>query len=88
MLTFLSAAEERAVVLEGEVDLDEVRAGEELHDHARGDNRCDSELHQGPTVRSEDDTHPVERVGGVGGHDAIEGDLRADEENEERDGGP
>ena len=88
MLTFLSAAEECAVILEGEVDLDEVRAGEELHDHARGDNRCNSELHQGPTVRGEDDTHPVERVGRVGGHDAVEGDLGADEEDEEGDGGP
>ena len=71
MLTFLSAAEERAVVLEGEVDLDEVRAGEELHDHARGDDRCNSELHQGPTVRSEDDTHPVEWVGRVRGNDNV-----------------
>ena len=63
--TFLSAAEERAVFLQTKVNLDEVRTGEELHDHAAGDDRRDAELHEGAAVGREDDAHPVERVTGV-----------------------
>jgi hypothetical protein len=39
-------------------------------------------------VRSEDDSHPVQRVARVRGHDAVKWDLRADEEDCERDGRP
>jgi len=39
-------------------------------------------------VRGQDDTHPVERVGRVGRDDAVERDLGADEEDEERDARP
>lgn len=87
-LTLLCTAEERAVFFEGKVNLDEVRAREELHDHAGGDDGGDTEFHESAAVRGENDTHPVERVGGVRGHDAVERDLGADEEDEESDGGP
>lgn len=47
------------VFLEAEVDADEIRAGKKLHDHSRGDDRCDSKLHKGTMVRRQNDTHPV-----------------------------
>ena len=84
MLTFLCTAEECAIILKREVDLNEVRAGEQLHDHARGDDGCDTEFHEGSAVRGEDDTHPVERVGRVRGHDTVQRHLRAYQEDEER----
>ena len=85
VLTFLRPAKERAVLLERKVDLNKVRTGEELNDHAGGDNGSDTELHEGAAVGYEDDTHPIE---GVGGRDAVEEALGADEEDEEGDGGP
>ena len=42
-----------------------------------------SEFHERSTVRSEDDTLLVQRVGRIGGHDSIEGHLRAYQENKE-----
>ena len=64
-LTFLCTTEQSPVLLERKVDLNQVRAGEELDDHARGDDGRDSELHKRPTVRGEDYTHPIERVSRV-----------------------
>ena len=87
-LTLLRPTKQRPILLQRKIDLDQVRAREELHDHAGGDNGGDAELHEGATVGGENDTHPVEGVGGVGGHDAVQGDLGADEEDEEGDGGP
>ena len=80
-LTFLCAAEESTVLLERKVDLNKVCTSEKLDDHARSDDGSDTELHECSTVGGENDTHPVERVSGVGGHDAVERDLRADEED-------
>ena len=54
-------------------------------DQAGRDDRGDTELHEGTAVRGEDDSHPVERVGGIRRHDTVEGHLRADEEDEEGD---
>ena len=69
-------------------DLDDLGTGEQLHDEARGDDRGDAELHEGSSVRGEDDSDPVEGIGRVGAHDAEERDLTADEEDEERDRRP
>ena len=84
----LGTAKEGAVLLETEVDLDEVGAGEELHDHSRGDDGRDTELHEGSSVGGEDDTHPVERIGAVARDDTVERDLGRDQEDSEDDGGP
>merc|ERR1719253_862292 len=82
------AAEEGAVLLQALVNLDDLGAGKELHHHARRNNGGDAELHERAAVRGEDHPHPVERVGGLVRHDAIEGDLAADEEDKQGDGGP
>jgi hypothetical protein len=87
-LTLLGSIEKRAILLETVVDLNEVGASKELHEHARGDNRGDTEFHEGSTVGGEDSTHPVQRIRRVGGHDSIQRDLRADQEDEEGDGSP
>lgn len=87
-LTFLSTTEQGPVLLQREVDFDEVCTSEELHDHSRRDDGRNSEFHERSTIRGEDDTHPVEWVSGVGGHDAIQRHLRANQENEQSDGGP
>ncbi|KAI3482411.1 hypothetical protein L1887_54967 [Cichorium endivia] len=68
----LGTAEEGAILLEAEVDLDEVGACEELHDHARGDDGRDAEFHEQRDLgRDEEDG---EHDGGP--HDtALEGDF-------------
>ena len=61
-LTLLRAAEESAVFLETKVYFNEVCTCEELHDHARGDDGCNAEFHECPSIRGKDDTSPVEGV--------------------------
>lgn len=87
-LTLLGAAEEGPVVLEAEVDVDELRAREELHDHAGSNDRGDTELHERAPVGGEDGSEPVERVGRVRRHDTVQGHLRAHQEDEQRRGRP
>lgn len=84
----MSTGEKGTVFFETEVDFDEVCASEELHDHARRDDRTYTQFHEGTTVGCKDDAHPIERVRRVGGHDTVEWDLRADQENEEGDRRP
>lgn len=60
--TFLSPTEESAVLLQGVVDLDEASTGEELNDHPGGDDGGDTQLHERPSIRRQDDSHPVQRV--------------------------
>ena len=85
---FLRAGKEGAVFLDVVIDLNDAGSGEELHDEAGGDDGGDAEFHEGAAVGGEDDAHPVEGVGGFGGLDAVDGDLTADEEDEQGDGGP
>jgi len=58
-LTFLSTAEQRAVLFEREIHINEVGTRKQLHDHSRSDDGGDSEFHKSSTVGSQDDTHPV-----------------------------
>ena len=88
MLTFLSAAEKSAILLEREVDLNQVGAGQQLYDHAGGVDGGDAKFHESTAVRGQDDTHPVKWIGGVRRHDTVQRDLRTDKENQEGDGGP
>ena len=80
-LTFLGTTEERPILLQVKVDLDKVGTGEELHDHSRRDNGRDTKFHESTSVGSENDPHPVERVGRVGRHDSIERNLRRNQED-------
>lgn len=84
-LTFLCTAEQGPILLQAEVDLNQVCTREQLHNHARCDDWTNTELHKSTAIRSENDTHPVERVRRVGGHDAIERNLRANKEDKESD---
>lgn len=47
-----------------------------------------TELHESSAVGGKDDSHPVERVGRLGGLNAVDGDLAAHKEDEERDNRP
>eukprot|EP00618_Florenciella_parvula_P001379 CAMPEP_0119541236 /NCGR_PEP_ID=MMETSP1344-20130328/52833_1 /TAXON_ID=236787 /ORGANISM="Florenciella parvula, Strain CCMP2471" /LENGTH=535 /DNA_ID=CAMNT_0007585181 /DNA_START=198 /DNA_END=1803 /DNA_ORIENTATION=- len=84
----LGALEQRTVLLEALVDLDDVRARKQLHDEARGDDRRDAELHQRAAVRREEHADPVERVRRLRGLDAVERNLAAHEEDEQHDDRP
>merc|ERR1711879_433867 len=86
--TLLGTVEEGAALLEALVDFDDVAASEKLHDETRGHDGRDTELHEGTAIRCENDTHLVEGIGAVGGDDAVEGDLAADQEDEQRHGRP
>ena len=74
-LTFLGAREQTTVLLERKVDVNEIRACQKLHNHAGSDDGAYPKFHEGTPVRGKDDTHPIEWVRRVGGHDAVEGDL-------------
>lgn len=73
--TFLGAREQTTVLLEREIDIDEISACQQLHNHARGDDGAYSKFHESAPIGGKDDTHPIEWVRRIGGHDAVEGDL-------------
>jgi hypothetical protein len=85
---FLCALEVVAVFLYALVDFDDLRPGQELHYHTGGDDRGDTQLHQGTTVGGKDDTHPVERVGPAPHLDAVQWNLTAHQEDEQGDDRP
>uniref|UniRef100_A0A7S1C9Y9 alanine--tRNA ligase n=1 Tax=Bicosoecida sp. CB-2014 TaxID=1486930 RepID=A0A7S1C9Y9_9STRA len=84
----LRAVEQHAVLAQRLVDLEDVRAGEQLHDQAGRHQRRDAELHEGAAVRGQDGAHPVEGVVLGGGVDAVQGDLAAHQEDDEGDDRP
>mmetsp|Transcript_81 Transcript_81/g.192 ORF Transcript_81/g.192 Transcript_81/m.192 type:complete len:411 (-) Transcript_81:116-1348(-) len=84
----LRPGEEGAVLLDVVVDLDDATARQELHDQAGRDDGRDAQLHEGAAVGGQDDAHPVEGVGRLGGLDAVDGDLAAHQEDEQGDGRP
>lgn len=61
----LSGLVELTVGLEVEVHIDKVSAGQKLEDHARGDDRSDTEFHERTAVTGHHHSEPVQRVGGV-----------------------
>ena len=82
-LTLLSGTEQDPILLQRKVHLYQLSPSQQLHDHSTCQDGRDSELHQGSPITSQDDPHPVERVGRVRGHDPVEGYLGHDEEDEE-----
>lgn len=86
--TLLSAVEQSLVFLVALINLDELCTSEELHNKARSDDGANAKLHQRAAVRSNNHTHPVEGIRRVGRLDAIEGHLRAHQEDEQRQGCP
>jgi len=68
-LTLLSSIKEGSV-LGGISDLDDLGSGEKLHNETRGNDGRDSQLHQGSSVRGQDNTDPVEGIGRVRAHDS------------------
>lgn len=84
----LGPAKEDPIFLEVVIHLDDVGPGQKLHDHARCNDGRDTQFHEGTTVRGKDHTHPVEGIRRVRRHDPVQGNLGADKENEEGDGGP
>lgn len=73
---------ELAVGLEVKVDIDEVGAGQQLEDHAGGDDRGDTQLHQSTPVTGQHHTKPVQGVRRVGGDDTVQRHLTHDQEDE------
>mmetsp|Transcript_16032 Transcript_16032/g.53731 ORF Transcript_16032/g.53731 Transcript_16032/m.53731 type:complete len:352 (+) Transcript_16032:252-1307(+) len=58
----LGSLEQSLVLLGSLVNVDDPGASKELHDEAGGDDRADTQLHQRPFVRCQDNAHPVERI--------------------------
>ena len=84
----LGTLEEGAVLLDVVVHLNDSRTGQKLHDQTGCNNRTDAELHEGAAVRGQDNAHPVEGIGRLGALDAVDGDLAAHQEDEQRNGRP
>jgi len=59
---------------------------QQLEDPACGDDGGESQLHEGAPVGGEYDPHPVEGVAALGPQHPVDGDLAADEVDEESDG--
>ena len=58
----LLGAVKESPVLRGVAHLDQLSAGQQLHDQPGGDDWRDAEFHQGSSVRGQDHTDPVEGV--------------------------
>lgn len=74
---------ELAVRLQVEVDIDQVGTSQELENHTGGDNRGNTQFHQGSTVTRHHHPQPVYRIGAVRGHNAIQWHLAHDQEYQE-----
>lgn len=86
--TLLRGAKQRAVLLQAKVHLQQVRAREQLDDHAGRDDGRNTKLHERTAVRREDHTHPEQRIGAVTRHDTIQRNLRRHQEYGQHNGGP
>mmetsp|Transcript_50744 Transcript_50744/g.100971 ORF Transcript_50744/g.100971 Transcript_50744/m.100971 type:complete len:584 (-) Transcript_50744:49-1800(-) len=84
----LRAREEGTVLLEALVDIDDLGTREELHHQTRCDDRRDAKLHERASVGSEQHSHPIEGVGTLVCLAAIDWDLAAHKEDEQRDRSP
>lgn len=88
LLTLLGSAEEHSILLERKVNFDQLSTSQKLHDHSGCQDRGDTEFHQRSSVTCENDSHPVQRVGGIRGHDSVEGYLGHDQEDQKGGGCP
>ena len=68
----MGPTEQREILLERKVDLFQVHTRQKLDNDAGSDDGVTpTQLHERAVVRDEDNTHAVERVRGVIGHDGI-----------------
>lgn len=74
---FLSSIEELFLFSNILVDFDKFCACEQLHDHRWSDERRNTEFHEGSTIRSKNDSHPIEGIRASVFNDAEEGNLAA-----------
>ena len=95
----LHALEQLALLLHALVEHHQLQARQQLHNHARGHNGADTQLHQRTTmelgegrgdepVGASDGAKPVERIGGGGVGNAVQGNLAAHQIDEQRDDSP
>ena len=68
--------------------LNQTCTSKHLHNHTGCNDRRDTQLHDGSTVGGQNDTHPVERIRGLGRLNTIDGDLATDKENKQSNGSP
>lgn len=80
---FLSGVEHFLFFLVLLVNGDDFGSNEKLNDHGSGDDRSDSEFHEGSSVGSHDESGPEHWVVAHDMGDSEEWDLGADEEDEE-----
>ena len=79
--TFLCSTEKCPILLQAEINIYEVCASEELHDHSGSNDRGNTELHKSTAIGSDDDTQPIQRVRRVRRHDPVKRDLGAHQED-------
>lgn len=84
----LGSLEQGAILLHRLVNMNDVGSSEKLHNKSRRHNWGNTKLHEGTTVRGNDDTEPVEGIRRGGVVDSVEGNLTTDKEDEEGDDGP
>lgn len=85
---FLSCLEKVSIFFGRLVNFDDLCSSQELHDHTRGDNGRDTQLHESTLVRGQDDSEPIQRIGSLLLDHTVEGDLTANQIDEEGDGSP
>jgi len=59
---FLGTGKQRTIFLDIVVDLNDTGTSQELHNQTGGNDGTDTKFHQGTTVGSKNNTHPVERI--------------------------
>ena len=77
----LGSSKESAIFLDVVVYFNDTRAGKQLHDKTRRNNRTNAQFHESTSVGGENDTHPVERIRRLGRLDAVNGNLATDKED-------
>lgn len=70
------------------VNVENVSADEELHNHACSDGGGNTEFHDGSSVGSQDDSQPVEGVRTSVGNDSVKRDLTCNKVDQDNDTSP
>ena len=82
-LTLLGSIEQLTILLHTLVNLQNSGTSQHLHNHSRGDDGGDTQLHEGSPVGSENNTEPVERIRILRRQDSKERDLTEHKEDEQ-----
>ena len=84
----LGALEQRSVLFQALVHVDDLGTGQQLHHHARGNYGRDTQLHERASITGHYHPHPVQRVRVARSRNPVQRNLAAHQKDEESYGCP